>query len=122
MITTYNTLPLGKYLEIIALGKEDIDETEYTISLLSILTDKTDTELLNLPLPEFKAMTAQLGFLHNEVPISKGIPSTYNFNGRRYTATTDAAKMITAQYLDFQAYQQGGKDNLVESLSCFLIP
>lgn len=122
MIDNYNKLPIGKYLQIIELGKEELDDTQYTISLLSILTDKSEDELLHLPLAEFKGLSAQLAFLHQEVPIAKRQPSRYIFNGRAYTATQSAEKMLTAQYIDFRAYQQGGKENLVQSLSCFIVP
>lgn len=126
MITSYDKLPLGKYLEIIALGKECEDETQYTVSLLAILTDKTENELLDMPLLAFKALSAQLHFLQEEVPLTKVIPAALKFNGREYCPTLDAKKITAAQYIDFNAIQDAGKgnekENLVESMSCFVIP
>lgn len=122
MINNYNDLPLGKYLDIIELGKRETDETQYTISLLSILTGKSDNELLDLPLVEFKALSAQLAFLQREVPIAKRIPSLLRFNGREYVPTTDATKLTTAQYIDFQTLQSDDKEHLAETMSCFIVP
>lgn len=122
MITSYDKLPLGKYLEIIDLCKDTMDEDDRTIAILSVLTDKSERELVNMPLMEFKALASQMGFLEKEVGIIFSSPSRIKLGGRECVVNTDVTKLTTAQYIDFQTYQKMGEPRLVETMSCFIVP
>ena len=53
MITNYAALTMGQYQEIDRITRAGGDELEVQVAILSILTGKTEAELLRLPLPEY---------------------------------------------------------------------
>mgnify|MGYP003446443845 FL=1 len=65
MITSYKELPLGKWEEIYKLKKNEEEENNELsqIKLLSILSDMTEDEILDLPLNEFKSLNNLSAFL-----------------------------------------------------------
>ena len=123
MITSYDTLPLGTYLDILAVNgdesRDDIDKQVATIALLNGCDERT---ILNTPLPEYSEMAAALDFLAH--PASKvGRPAArYTLGPWALIPTADLKKVTTAQYIDFQTYAAEGDRRLVEILSVMLVP
>ena len=57
MIDNYKSLPLGKYLDICQVCKdESLEEIERQVKILSILSDMSEEEILHLPIPKYKEM------------------------------------------------------------------
>ena len=124
IIDNYRRLPIGKYEEICRLCKdEELDELDRQVKIISVLSDLSEDEVLNLPIVEYKEMAERTKFL-NEMSERDAarVASSYNVGGFNLVPVTDVRKITTAQYIDFQEYAKGGDENLVEILSCMLVP
>ena len=125
MIDTCDKLTLRKWAQLAALdGRTFEDDISRQVAVLAILADKSEREILSLPLPEYAALVPSADFLFTE-------PTPSNITGRGFRTlklgswvlvpTTDIRKLTTAQYIDFQTMLAGGAS--VEALlSCFLVP
>ena len=123
MIKDYNHLSVGKYLEIQKVAKdEELSDIDNQVAFISILSDLSEDEVLDLPILEYKALSEQTAFLKKPIDVPKNIASSYSLDGWELVPTTDIRKMTTAQYIDFQNFSKEGEDKLIEVLSCFLIP
>lgn len=64
MITNYNSLTVGKYEALLrARADHEGDTNELNLRVLSILSDMTVDQLLDMKVPEFRAMMDRAGFL-----------------------------------------------------------
>ncbi len=124
IIDNYRRLPIGKYQEILTISRDkELAELDKQVKILSVLSGLEEYEVLNLPIAEYKAMVVASSFLEN---ICKDIPTNiakgYKFGDMHLVPVMDVRKITTAQYIDFQEWSKGGEANLVQVLSCFLIP
>lgn len=124
MIRSYNELPIGKYLRIVqelqAEGKEDIDRL---VTIIAILNDMAEDDVLNLPIAEFTTLSEATTFLYGEQPKHTGrVTDKLKLDGKVYKLTTNVNKLTTAQYIDFQTFAKDPQTYLVELLSVFIIP
>ena len=124
IIDNYRDLPIGKYEEIVSLCDTEMSEVDRKVSILSILTDKTEDEILRLPLDKFTEYSAKSRFLESECPpnLIPAVAKSYPIGGFVLVPTTDPRKITTAQYVDFQTFAQERDKRTVELLSCFLVP
>ncbi len=124
MITSYKELSIGKYVEIGKLVKdESLDELSFQVKVLAILADKSEDEILNLPLGEYTDMVRASQFLEGKDATLTPIADKYVLGGYELVPTKDIRKIITAQYVDFQEWNKAGADDhMVEIISCFLVP
>lgn len=125
MIDCYEKLTLAKWAQIAALSERPFeDDAERQVAVLAILADKSEREVLNMPLPEYAVLSEAAAFLFQEPR-----PSAIAANGLRrlqlegwtLVPTTDLRKLTTAQYVDYQTLIQGDADVHI-LLSCFLVP
>lgn len=124
MIDTYDKLTLDKWAQIAALhGRTFDDDLDVQVAVLAVLADKSEREILNLPVTEYAALTARAAFLLEE-PKPSNITHRFKalkLEGWTLIPTTDLRKLTTAQYIDFQTLLQA--DATIEVLlSCFLVP
>lgn len=124
MITNYNSLSIGKYIRLCdTLADNSLDELGKQVTTLSILADKTEDEILYLPLLEYQEMARQAKFLECEPPMDNAkIGKTYKIGKWTLCPVTFIGKITTAQYIDFQTLSQDALHHLAEVVSCFLIP
>lgn len=130
MITSYNKLPIGKYLDLVALLGEKRDDIDLQVGVISILTDIPEDEVLTMSLSDYHTYAYGCKFLETEPKVSERIAREYNLH---YTDSegkekdiclvpcVDAKKMTTAQYIDFQNFNKG-KEQQVELMSTLLVP
>ena len=128
MITNYKELPLGIYLDIMALPKDGTD-IDYQVRVVAILNSMTEDEVLDLPLEKYASLAAAADFLTAPVLSDDGrhvhdgtrLPATYTLGGTELVVTKSMKEMVVAQYVDFQTF---GKDltAIPALLSCLLIP
>lgn len=122
MITNYNSLTVGKHEALLrARADHEGDTNELNLHVLSILSDMTVDELLDLKVPEFRAMMDRAGFLCT-APRPSEVARQYRFGDLVLVPVTDVRKMTAAQYIDFQNFSNAGEGRQAELLSCFLVP
>lgn len=122
MTTNYNSLTVGKYEALLrARADHEGDTNELNLHVLSILSDMTVDQLLDLKVPEFRAMMDRAGFLCT-APRPSEVAKQYRFGDLTLVPVTDIRKMTAAQYIDFQNFSNAGEGRQAELLSCFLVP
>ena len=123
IIDNYRNLPVGKWLEIMELSKdENVDALEQQVKTIAILTGLTDDEVLDLPIMEYKSLAAKTMFLENEYDGKLQIAKSYGLNGMELIPVKDLNKITTAQYVDYQTFSKEGDMYLVQTLSTLLVP
>lgn len=123
IIDNYRNLPIGKYLEILELSKDErVDALEQQVKTISILTDLTEDEILALPIVEYKELAGKTKFLERDYDGKLMVAKSYKVGGFDLVPVRDFNKIITAQYVDYQTFSKEGDKYLVETLSTLLIP
>lgn len=120
MITSYKDLPLGKWEEIYKLKNEEDNELTQ-IKLLSILSDMTENEILDLPLNEFKSLNNLSAFLL-EKPQKKQVETEYLLGNKVYEVVSNVDELIVSQFIDYQTFVKDVDKYLVELIGVFLVP
>ena len=124
MIKSFDELTIKKYRDLINLEK--IDDTEYGIEILSILSDMEPDELLDMPLEKFASLMAQTKFIYGNVEKAdyKKLGKVITVNGKDYRLMKSARDLTAGQYIDYKAYIQ--RDDFIGMLpyilTVFLIP
>lgn len=123
MITSYNQLPLGLFLDIRALQEDgNLDPIDLRVAVVAALTGKTEREVLDAPIAESSEWFAAASFLERDAEIPRRISDAYDLGDWQLIPSTDLRKITTAQYIDFQAFAPGGEKTLPQLLSVFLVP
>lgn len=123
IIDSYDTLPLGIYLDIMALCEDAaMEEDDRQLQIISLLTGETEDTLLKLPILEFRELARKAQFLEVEAPRPAAMPAKLRLGDMTLIPTTKVTKLTTAQFVDYQTFAKEGHKRLVEQLSCFLIP
>ena len=123
MIDNYRNLPIGKYLEIVALSQDQsVDALTQQVKTIAILTGMTDEQVLALPIMEYKELAGKTIFLEKEYDGKLMVAKSYRVGGFELIPVKDFTKIITAQYVDFQTFSKEGEKYLVETLSTLLVP
>lgn len=124
IIDNYRKLPIGKYNEIVKLCETEMDELDRKVRIVGILTGLTDDEVLALPITDFTECCAKAKFIDLPCPetLIPSVSKSYPVGGFNLVPVTDMRKVTTAQYIDFLAFSKDKEHNIVEMLSCFLVP
>lgn len=124
IIDNYRKLPIGKYNEIVKLCETEMDEVDRKVKIVGILTGLTDDEVLALPLTDFTECCAKARFIDQPCPetLIPSVSKSYPVGGFNLVPVTDMRKVNTAQYIDFLTFSKDKEHNIVEMLSCFLVP
>lgn len=124
IIDNYHRLPIGKYLDIVNLCETEMDEVDRKVKIVGILTGLTDDEVLSLPLTDFTECCAKAKFIDLPCPetLIPSVSKSYPVGGFNLVPVTDMRKVTTAQYIDFLSFSKDKEHNIVEMMSCFLVP
>lgn len=117
MITDYEHLPIGKYLSVLELAKVQDND----LAIVSALSGKTEDELLNMPITEYRHLADGAGFLFHQ-PIPAKVAKTYKVGELKLKLTDKAERITTAQYIDFKEYAKAGETDICKYLSVVLVP
>lgn len=123
IIDNYRDLPIGMYLEICDIDRrEDLEEINKQVCIISILSGMAEEDIYNLPLTEYKEMAAKTHYLSH--PYDGEVLTAKNYIVGKFNLipVEDYLKITTAQYIDFQTFAKDAERNIVEILSCMLIP
>lgn len=121
MITNYNELSIGKYVEILSLMDQNTAEEDTTIAVLSLLSGKSEEEILAMPLSAYASLASEMQFLA-QMPKPAPVAKEYNLGDFTLELHTDAKRLIVSQYVDYQELSKEPRKYYVEMLSCLLIP
>ena len=124
IIDNYRKLPIGKYNEIVKLCETEMDEVDRKVKIVGILTGLTEDEVLALPITDFTECCAKAKFIDLPCPetLIPSVSKSYPVGGFNLVPVTDMRKVTTAQYIDFLSFSKDKEHNIVEMLSCFLVP
>lgn len=121
-ILDYKELPIGKYQEIDKIVNDtSTDELEKQVAVISVLCDKTEEELLRLPLPEYTTHAACTEFLRNPLGEVPAVKKEYKVGDFTLLPCKDYTKLTAGQYIDFQSFTKAGVD-YCGLLSVLLVP
>ena len=121
MIDNYNDLTLGTYLNIDAVLRNQQDELDQQIAIVSILSGLPEEDILALPLPEYAVLANKTAFLRETCPPATA-PDRVIVGDLVLLPVKDFTKINTAQYVDFQTFSRALPERLCELLSVLLIP
>jgi hypothetical protein len=123
IIDNYRDLPIGLYLEICDIDRrEDLEDINKQVSIISVLTGMAEEDIYNLPLEEYRQLAAKSQYLRHPYEGETRTAKTYALEGWVLEPVQDYRKITTAQYIDFQTFAKDAERNIVEILSCMLIP
>jgi hypothetical protein len=121
-ITSYDTLPLGKYQQIISMLKREKDDIDAHAAILAIMYDMTENEIMNLPLQEYMDLSESISFLLQPLPKFKPrAKDKYVIGDLVLIPTKDIKKFTASQYIDYQVFLKEG-NKMVELVSTLLVP
>lgn len=118
----YSNLPIGKYQRILAMLNGNKDDIEAHASLLSILYDMTEDEVLDLPLQKYAEMSESTAFLHENIGYVKPrAKDKYKIGDLVLLPTKDVKKFTASQYIDYQTFLKKEND-MVGLMTTLLVP
>ena len=120
MIDNYESMPYVTFKRLLAACETAEDDTQRTVSVLSVLTGKTEDEILNLPLTEYGRL-AQIARFLGDPPQNVPVRSEYKLGDFTLEPTLKMKNMTAGQFIDFQEYVKN-EEKEFELLSCLLIP
>lgn len=123
MINDYKKLPIGKWMEIRDIQRDEAIEDNYTktVAMLSVLSDIAEEELYDKKLEEFSRMTGEMSFLLKEVP-QVPVCDKYKMGGYELVLVNSLRDLTASQFIDYQTFVKDTDRYIVELLSIFLIP
>ena len=123
MIDNYSDLSLGKYIEITRIVRDEtLPEVDRQVRMLSVLSGRTEDDILNAPITDFAELSRTARFLERPPQTQPEARDIYKVGDFRLVPLKDVRKMTTAQYIDFQTFGRKADENIAEMLSCLLVP
>lgn len=120
MIDNYESMKYATFLQLVKVCEEATDDTDRTVSVLSILTGKTVDDLLGLEISEYQRLV-QLAQFIERTPTNVPVRQEYKLGKMVLVPTLLVKHMTAGQYIDFQGFiKEEGHD--FELLSCLMVP
>ena len=116
MITKWNELPMGKFLEIQKI--DDEDEIQAALKVNAILADTTVEEIMKMPIADVAKMSKARAFLEKK-PIMRITRRKYVLGNNTYIFDGRPTAITTAQFIDLQTLD---KKDVISALAIFLVP
>lgn len=121
---TYYDLTIDKYLQIKEALENIEDELNAQVTLLSILNECTEDDLLDLPLAEYHKKVADLAFLSEPLNPKPNCPKTITIDKEIYEVVRDVKQFTAGQYIDYNTLikSEDFYSVIPNILACFFIP
>lgn len=121
---TYYDLTIDKYLQIKEALENAEDDLNTQVTLLSIINECTEDELLDLPLDDYKKKVEDLDFLSTPIDPKPRCPKTITIDREVYEAVRDVKQFTAGQYIDYNGLIKNDDfyQVLPNILACFFIP
>lgn len=120
MITSWNTLPIREYKDLMQIFRSQITEEEKVFKATAILAGMDYERFLELPLKDSKELIAQAGFLYTQPKAAK-VKSIYHLGSRDYKLMKNVNGMTTAQYINYQAIVHIPPIECIDSLMAIIL-
>jgi hypothetical protein len=116
---TWQDLNLFQYQQLVNAFKID-DDIDKTVKLISIVTGKTENEVLSMSIADFNKAKESLNFLAEEID---GKPVKYiNVNGKRYKCIYDVRNIPAARYVESKVYGADLVTNIHKLAATMVMP
>lgn len=116
-------LTVGQYQDIYKVHKSDMDELDKLTEFVAILTGKTNREVEDMPMPEFKRLSTEISTLLNQSEFKARPKRFMNVNGKWWGITYEPKYLRTGQYLEIQHFTKGDiVDNLHLLMASLVYP
>jgi hypothetical protein len=125
MVSSYKELTINQYLGLKDLMADEVaDDLGAQARLVAYLDNKTEDEVLNLPLADYHRLVQKTNFLMTLPEPSKKAPAAIKVGNYKLKAVTEVAQMTTAQYIDFENLlgMPEREKYLASIVACFYIP
>ena len=123
MINNYKDLTLEKYIELYELDINGMEEIDIQSNIISILSDMTVDEILDLPIPQYKKLAQQTAFLTAQPQVKPRKINNIKINNKEFIVVENINRMTTGQYIDYQTYlKKNDVKMLPYILSTLIIP
>lgn len=109
-----------KIRKVMEENKHNPEDYSTLLSLASILSGKSEEEILNTPLAEVQPYFSQVWELDTP-PKRSRLKKNYKV-GEWELTVTDATKLNVAQWIDFQTFSKDFFGNMIQLLSVVLVP
>ena len=121
---TYYDLTIDKYLQIKDALENAEDDLNTQVTLLSIINECTEDELLDLPLAEYHKKVADLAFLSEPLSPRPNCPKTITIDKEVFESVRDVKQFTAGQYIDYNSLikSEDFYQVLPNILACFFIP
>lgn len=126
-INSWKECSISDYFKLKRITEDEtLEPYDKEISIISILSGKTEEEVLDLTITEFKDIQAKTTWISEATlrRLDKIKFSNIELNGEKYYVDTDLSKFTVGQYIDFQTFwkQKDEESNISHLLACFIIP
>jgi len=116
---TWQDLNLFQYQQLVNAFKID-DDIDKTVKLISIVTGKTENEVLSMSIADFNKAKENLNFLAEEI---EGKPVKYiDVNGKRYKCIYDVRNIPAARYVESKVYGADLVTNIHKLAATMVMP
>lgn len=126
MNMTYKDLKLRKYLKLLELLEEqsDYDELHLQASIIAVLNDMTEEEVLALKISEYGNKVKESQFIFKAPDVNNRCPDKVVLNGHKYHIVKDPRKLTAGQFIDFETFmnEENRYKYLPNILACFIMP
>ena len=121
---TYYDLTIDKYLQIKEALENAEDDLNTQVTLLSIINECTEDELLDLPLGDYHRKVADLAFLSESIKPRPNCPKTITIDKEVFETVRDVKQFTAGQYIDYNSLIKNDDfySVLPNILACFFIP
>jgi len=119
-ITSYSTMPLGVYLDVLKLA-EDKEPEDALPEIMALLTCRPLSEILAMTLPEYSAVAARFRWLETD-PEPVPVRRAYDCGPFRLTVTKNVAGLTASQFIDTQTILEDPADRLADILAVIMVP
>lgn len=123
---TYKDLNLRKYLKLLELLEEqsDYDELHLQASIIAVLNDMTEEEVLALKISEYGNKVKESQFIFKTPEVNNRCPDKVVLNGHKYHIIKDPRKLTAGQFIDFETFmnEENRYKYLPNILACFIMP
>jgi hypothetical protein len=121
---TYYDLSIDKYLQIKEALENAEDDLNTQVTLLSIINECTEDELLDLPLDNYKKKVEDLDFLSTPIDPKPRCPKTITIDKEVFESVRDVKQFTAGQYIDYNSLikNENFYQVLPNILACFFIP